>query len=48
MYIMTNIDRNVAYKYFMRNIGRKAAFKYLMTNIDRNLLNDKLRQKCSI
>ena len=41
MYIMINIDRNVAYKYFMRNIGRKAAFKCLITNIDINVLNDK-------
>ena len=47
MYIMTNIDRNVAYNYFMRNIGRKAAFKCLITNIDRNVLNDKHRQKCT-
>ena len=35
MYLMTNFDRNVA-------------FKCLMTNIDGNVLNDKLRQKCSI
>ena len=47
MYLMTNIDRNVAYKYFMRNIGRKAAFKCLITNIDRNVLSEKHRQKCT-
>ena len=47
MYLMTNIDRNVAFKYLMTNIDRNVAFKWLMTNIDRNVLNDKYRQKCT-
>ena len=34
--------------YFMTNIYGNVAFKCLMTNIDRNVLNEKLRQKCSI
>ena len=47
MYLMTNIDRNVAFKYLMTNIDRNVAL-YFMTNIDRNVLNDKFTQKCSI
>ena len=48
MYLMTNLDRNVAFKYLMTNIDRNVAFKWLMTNIDRNAFNDKHRQKWSI
>ena len=48
MYLMTNLDRNVAFKYLMTNIDRNVAFKWLMTNIDRNVFNDKHRQKWSI
>ena len=49
MYLMTNIDRNVAFKYLMTNIDRNVAiYSGLMTNIDRNVaLSDKHRQKCT-